>query len=135
MWGGVGGGGDGEGGEGGGLRDGFRVGGCGEQQGGGGVAQVVEPDGGQGGEVGDLLEHVGDGGGVQRGAVGVGELGPRVGPGVPGVFLFFLLPLAGGAEGADGVGGAGRPPFPRGQVRGGLAGPPGQLADPPQGRG
>jgi len=62
-------------------------------QGGGAVAQVMEPDGGQAGEIGDLLERVGDGGGVQRGAVGVGELEPGLGPGVPGVFFFFLLPL------------------------------------------
>ena len=41
----------------------------GEQQGRGAVAQVVQPDPEQPGEVGDHVEHAGDVGGVQRGAV------------------------------------------------------------------
>src|ERR1039457_6265693 len=128
---GVGVGGDGDGGQAEGVLDDFHVVPGGEQEGGGAVAQVVKPDGGQAGEVGDLLEHVGDGGGVQRGAVGVGELEPGLGPGVPGVFLFFLLPLPVGADAGDGVGVEGDLPFAGVGFGGALGGLPAELGDLP----
>lgn len=62
------------------------------------MAQVVQPDRGQSGEVGDLLEHVGDGGWVQRGPVGAGELEPGLNPGIRGGFFFFVLPVPVGAD-------------------------------------
>lgn len=52
------------------------------------MPQVVQPDGRQAGEVADLLEGVGDGGGVQSGAVSVGEFEPGLGPAPAGVLAF-----------------------------------------------
>jgi hypothetical protein len=98
------------------------------------VAQVVQPDGGQAGEVGDLGEGVGDVGGVRRGAVGAGELESGVGPGVSGVFFLFLLPLAVDADAGAGVGVEGDLPFPGVGFRGALGGLPAELGDlPPDG--
>ena len=74
------------------------------QQGRGAVAQVVQADGGQPGEVGEHVEGVGDRGGVQRAAQLVGELEPGVGPGVPGGFFLLVLFLPPGGQVGDGVG-------------------------------
>ena len=64
------------------------------QQGRGPVAQVVQPDGRQPGEVGDHVEGVSDGSRMQRAAQLVGELEPGIGPGVCGGFLLLVLILA-----------------------------------------
>jgi hypothetical protein len=63
----------------------------GQQQGGGAMAQVVQTDGWQPGEIGEQVEGVGDRGGVQRVAQLVGELEPAAGPGVPGCLLLLVL--------------------------------------------
>ena len=68
------------------------------------MAQVVQSDRREPGEVGDHVEGVGNVGGVQRAALLVGELEPAAGPGVPGVLplLVLLAPVA--ADIRDGVG-------------------------------
>src|ERR1039458_7604813 len=80
---------------------------------------------------GGLAWELGGAGRVQRGAVGVGELEPGLGPGVPGVFLFFLLPLPVGADAGDGVGVEGDLPFAGVGFGGALGGLPAELGDLP----
>ena len=102
-----------------------------KQQGGGAVAQVVQADGRQPGEVGEQVERVGDRGGVQRVPQLVGELEPAVGPGVSGCFFLLVLFLPPDGHVGDGVGVEGDGALAGVGLGGALDGIPAELGDLP----
>ncbi len=95
------------------------------------MAQVVQADGRQPGEVGEHVEGVGDRGRVQRVPGLVGELEPGIGPGVPGGFLLFVLLLPPQGQVGDGLGVEGDGALAGVGLGGALDGVPAELGDLP----